>query len=334
MLAEAPRLDQVVPDREPGENEAVTYRWISFTTDYGARDGFVASCHGVIARIAPDARVLDVTHLVPPQAVRTGAVLLARTVPYLPASVHLAVVDPGVGTARRGVVVETPRGHLVGPDNGLLMPAADALGGVVAAHELADARFRLPHVSATFHGRDIFAPAAAHISLGVPPAEFGPPAGELVRLPEPKLTVRPGELTAEVLTIDSFGNVQLAATSENLAEAGISGTATVRTGHSATDRRPDRDEHNRHSGHPPLSATVGRTFADVPAGETVLYPDSAGLLAVAVNLGSAAGALGLGDYISDSPQELTVTSSPTESFPGRTTANLTPNATPPFDARR
>ncbi|NMH97426.1 SAM-dependent chlorinase/fluorinase [Pseudonocardia sp. K10HN5] len=113
------------------------FGWISFTTDYGLDDGFVAACTGIIARIAPQARVIDVSHGVPPQDVRRGATVLAQTAPYLPAAVHLAVVDPGVGTARRGVAVVAPGGVLVGPDNGLLIPAAEALGGVQAAHELA-----------------------------------------------------------------------------------------------------------------------------------------------------------------------------------------------------
>ena len=115
----------------------MSYGWVSFTTDYGTADGFVAAVKGVIAGIAPDARVLDVTHQVPPQDVRRGAAVLAQTAPWLPPAVHLAVVDPGVGTDRRGVAVVAGRSVLVGPDNGLLLPAASALGGVRAAYELA-----------------------------------------------------------------------------------------------------------------------------------------------------------------------------------------------------
>src|SRR3954471_6189596 len=121
----------------------MTQRWISFTTDYGLRDGFVAACHGVIARLAPAVRVIDVTHEVPPQDIRHGAMALAQTVPFLPAAVHVAVVDPGVGTTRLGVVVVTDGGLLAGPDNGLLLPAAQALGGVRAAYELAEPSLRL-----------------------------------------------------------------------------------------------------------------------------------------------------------------------------------------------
>jgi S-adenosyl-L-methionine hydrolase (adenosine-forming) len=256
------------------------FEWISFTTDYGMADGFVAVCKGVIATIAPSAAVVDVTHQVPPQDVRRGSVVLAQTAPWLPPAVHLAVVDPGVGTTRRGIAVATPRGTLVGPDNGLLLPAADALGGVVEAYELTAPAFRLREVSATFHGRDVFAPAAAHLARGVEPARLGPPvpADDLVRLPAPTVQAGPDGLRAEVLTVDTFGTLQLAATAADLDRAGLHvGTkATVR---SADASRP---------------AWIGRTFADVPAGALVVLVDSAGHVAVAVNGGSAAAELGTG----------------------------------------
>ncbi|HEV7981250.1 SAM-dependent chlorinase/fluorinase [Amycolatopsis sp.] len=267
----------------------MSYDWISFTTDYGLDDGFVAACRGVIAQLVPRVGVIDVTHAVPPQRIRQGAAALAQTVNYLPESVHLAVVDPGVGTARRNVVVVAGRGLLVGPDNGLLLPAAEELGGVFDAFELVNPEFRLPAVSATFHGRDIFAPAAAHLALGVPPEQFGPPVHDLVRLPEPTVTVLPGKLVSEVLTVDHFGNLQFAAKFRDLEAASISGKATV------------------HSGLGVFEVALGRTFADVPTGTAVLYEDSAGQLALAVNGGSAAAVLG------QSIQECTITSSPTAS---------------------
>ena len=266
----------------------MAYDWISVTTDYGLRDGFVAACHGVIARLAPAVRVLDVTHEVPPQDVRHGAMALAQTVPFLPEAVHVAVVDPGVGTARLGVVVVADGGLLVGPDNGLLLPAALALGGVRAAYELAEPSLRLPITSATFHGRDVFAPAAAHLALGVAPADFGNRVDDLVALPEPFVAAFPGKLVSEVLTVDHFGNVQLAATPADLELSGLSGAVSV------------------HSERVAVTTEIGRTFADVPAGASVLYTDSAGRLAVAVNGGSAAAVLGLGPA-----QECTITSSPT-----------------------
>jgi S-adenosyl-L-methionine hydrolase (adenosine-forming) len=245
--------------------------WISLTTDYGLTDGFVAACHGVIARIAPTARVIDVTHLVPPADVRRGAAVLAQTVPSLPVGVHVAVVDPGVGTSRRGVALATPGGLLVGPDNGLLLDAADALGGVTEAVELTQP----DRVSATFHGRDVFAPAAARLALGAPLAEAGPPVDPagLVRLPTPTVTRDAEGFTAEVLTVDHFGNLQLAAPPELLDPL----PATLRVDPPGSA--------------PAVAAVHGRTFGDAPAGGLVAYVDSAGLVAIAVNGGRAADVL-------------------------------------------
>ncbi|MEH1028910.1 SAM hydrolase/SAM-dependent halogenase family protein [Micromonospora profundi] len=251
--------------------------WISLTTDYGLTDGFVAACHGVIARIAPSARVIDVTHLVPPADVRRGAAVLAQTVPYLPVGVHVAVVDPGVGTTRRGVALATPGGLLVGPDNGLLPDAAAALGGVTAAVELTEPRWLAATVSGTFHGRDVFAPVAARLALGAPLAEAGPavdPAG-LVRLPSPVVTPDPEGFTAEVLTVDHFGNVQLAAPGELLGPF----PATLRVGSPGPT--------------PARTAVHGRTFGDAPDGGLVVYVDSADRVAIAVNGGRAVDLLGV-----------------------------------------
>ncbi|MEU9742019.1 SAM-dependent chlorinase/fluorinase [Micromonospora chersina] len=251
--------------------------WISLTTDYGLADGFVAACHGVLARLAPAARVIDVTHLVPPADVRRGAAVLAQTVPYLPVGVHVAVVDPGVGTTRRGVALATPGGLLVGPDNGLLLDAAEALGGIAGAVELTNPAWLAPAVSRTFHGRDVFAPVAARLALGAPLAEAGPvvdPA-TLVRLPAPLVRADDTGFTAEVLTVDHFGNVQLAAPGELL--SGL----------------PERV---RVAGR---EAVHGRTFGDAPAGGLVAYVDSARLVALAVNTGRAVDLLGVrpGDVV-------------------------------------
>ncbi|MGC4895815.1 SAM hydrolase/SAM-dependent halogenase family protein [Micromonospora sp. DT31] len=252
-------------------------RCVSLTTDYGLVDGFVAACHGVLARLAPAVRVIDVTHLIPPADVRRGAAVLAQTVPYLPWGVHVAVVDPGVGTERRGIALATPGGLLVGPDNGLLIPAAEALGGVTAAVELTNPDRLGPVVSHTFHGRDVFAPVAARLALGAPPAGAGPPVdpGTLVRLPEPVVRAEPGGLTAEVLTVDHFGNVQLAAPGTLL------------------DGLPSRVLVNGRA------AVHGRTFGDAPPGALVVLADSAGLAAIAVNTGRAADTLALapGDLV-------------------------------------
>ncbi len=253
--------------------------WVSLTTDYGHRDGFVAACHGVIAQIAPQARVIDISHEIPAHDVRHGAAVLAQTVRYLPRAVHVAVVDPGVGTNRRPLAVEAPDGFLVGPDNGLLLWAADALGGVSRAVELTAPRFRLVTGARTFDGRDVFAPAAAHLTRGVPLDEFGPllDPPSLVRLPTPKVEVSDGELVAEIRTIDHFGNVQLAASADDLAAAGLASASRVTV---IVDERE-------------LTAAVGRAFGDVPSGELVLLVDSAGYGSLAVNTGRAADLLGV-----------------------------------------
>lgn len=257
-----------------------TYDWISFTTDYGDQDGFTAACRGVIARLAPTVRVLDVTHAIPPQDVRKGAAVLAQTVPYLPVGVHLAVVDPSVGTTRRGVAVLAGESLLVGPDNGLLIPAAEILGTVSAAYELAEPSYQLGTVSRTFHGRDVFAPASAHLARGVPAERLGPqidPAS-LVRLPAPVTRVGAGMVDTEVLTIDRFGNVQLDATPDELVRIGV--VAGSRSLLHLADRS--------------VPIEVGETFDDVRLGDLVMLIDSAGQAAVAMNNGSAAARLRLG----------------------------------------
>ncbi len=254
----------------------VGYNWVGFLTDYGRRDGFVAACHGVIARLAPNVRVIDITHDVPPQDVRHGAAVLAQTVPYLPPSVIVGVVDPGVGTARRGIAIEATESVLVGPDNGLLSWAAEALGGVRRAVSLDEPRYHLPQIAGTFDGRDVFAPVAAHIAGGVDLDDLGAPAHDLVGLPAPVVEVGDGRLATEVLTVDHFGNVQLAARQADLDAARLGETpAAVEAKVRATN------------------VALGATFADVAPGELVGYVDSAGHVALAVNQGRAADVLGV-----------------------------------------
>lgn len=242
------------------------YEWISLTTDYGTFDGFVAACHGSIARIAPDVRIIDVTHHVPPADVTRGAAVLAQTAPHLPAAVHVAVVDPGVGTARRGIVLGTPGGALVGPDNGVLIWAAEALGGIESAFELTNKDWFLGDVSRTFHGRDVFGPAAARIAAGATLSDAGPAVdpSTLVRLPDPVVSVGDGWLESEVMTVDRFGNVQLAAEGSTLAGLGpelmVNGNVRARR---------------------------GTTFGDVDPGDLLVFEDSAGRVALAINNGRA-----------------------------------------------
>ena len=255
------------------------FRYLSFLTDYGLEDGFVAVCHGVGARIAPHADIIDVTHLIPPGDIRRGAAVLAQTVPYLPPAVHVAVVDPGVGTARRGVAVAAGDSVFIGPDNGLLSWAVTAAGGAARAFSLTNSKLWLSQVAATFHGRDIFMPVAAHLAAGAELAATGEEidVGDLVTLPAPERLVRDGTAEGEVLTVDRFGNVQLTITGADAAEIGVKAGGTVLV----------------HCGHRQLILPYREMFGAVATGELVAYPDSVGLVSIAVNGGNAAQRLGL-----------------------------------------
>lgn len=253
---------------------------ITFLTDFGLQDDFVGTCHGVIARIAPDVRVIDLTHGIAPQAVLQGAIVLRNTAPYVPVGVHLAVVDPGVGGKRRGVAVRTKDGRtFVGPDNGLLMLAADELG-VDVAHELTDERYRLPDVSRTFHARDIFSPAAAHVASGVPVEDLGPAVdpATLVRVGVPEPVVSRSQLGATVVAVDRFGNVATNLRAEHLEAFGV---------HDG-DRVEIRLTFDRYY------ATLAQTFADAAAGELILYEDSYAMITLAISEGDAARLTGVG----------------------------------------
>jgi len=202
---------------------------ISFLSDYGLDDNFVGVCHGVIARLCPSARIIDLTHGIPRHDVLSGALTLRSAVPFLPAGIHLAVVDPTVGArghqARRAVALATAseRRILVGPDNGLLSLAAEQLGGVVDAVDVGRSPYRLEPVSATFHGRDIFAPVAAALAGGAALPEVGEPIAieDLATVALPQAAADDAGLTAHVLTIDRFGNVILDAGHEHLGTAGL-----------------------------------------------------------------------------------------------------------------
>jgi len=258
---------------------------VSFLTDYGQADGFVAACPGVLLRIAPTIRVIDITHQIPPQRIRRGAAVLAQTVPWLPPAVHVAVVDPGVGTARRAIAIgagdEEQGSVLVGPDNGLLSWAWSVLGGVRSAVALENRAYQLPAVSATFHGRDIFAPVAAHVASGIPLDELGPPIdpATLVHLPKPESRTSDGAVEADIVSIDGFGNVQVAATLDELSQAGL---------------KPGDDVVIEAAG-VTFPALVGYTFADAAPGTLAVLQDSAGYAAIVVNGGSAAAVLNVRD---------------------------------------
>src|SRR5215208_4040183 len=186
-------------------------RPITFLSDYGYDDEFAGVCRAVIARIAPDARVIDLTHGIERHAVLQGAAVLANALPYAPPGVHLAIVDPGVGSDRRAIAVRVPDGDrlLVGPDNGLLWPAIDRFGGVAVAADVSLSPFRLEPISATFHGRDVFAPVAAQLARGAGLADAGeeldPAEIQRLEMPEPAIDTEGGVL-AHVVHLDRFGN--------------------------------------------------------------------------------------------------------------------------------
>ena len=250
------------------------YDFITFLSDYGLDDNFVGVCHGVIARIAPRVRVIDITHAISAQDVREGATVLAQSVPYMPPAVHLAVVDPTVGTRRRLVALEAGESMLVGPDNGLLVWAADALGGIRRAHEITSERYRLERVSKTFHGRDVLAPAAAHLATGLDLPELGPeldPAG-LERIPVPASSVDEDHIHGEAVLVDHFGNIELNVDRSQLESVGIM----------LGDRVEVRIANQRHV------MPFEETFASVPPGSLVLHEDSFRYITIAVNQGRAA----------------------------------------------
>jgi S-adenosyl-L-methionine hydrolase (adenosine-forming) len=255
---------------------------IGFLTDFGL-DGAAATCRGVMLSICPDARIVDISHTVRKYAVRDGAFVLRATLPYLPVGVHLGVVDPGVGTARRPIATRVDRGDvLVGPDNGLLPPAADALGGALEARELLNGDLWLPVVSSTFHGRDVFSPVTARLAAGSASfADVGPeiPVASLVRIPAARARATEGVLETEVIYVDSFGNLRLAGGPDDLAAAfgPLEAARRLRVRVGAGD---------------PEAVSFEPSFGHVSEGATVLYVDSTGDLALAVNRGDLASRVG------------------------------------------
>lgn len=250
-------------------------KFITFLSDFGHADDFVGTCHGVMKSIAPDVQIIDITHGIRRHDIVQGAIILANTLPYMPPSVILAVVDPGVGVSRKPVAVCTGDGtHLVGPDNGLLSLAIGELGGPTEAVELACSTYSLQEVCKTFEGRDLFSPAAAHLSNGVKLGNLGAPVpvSELTHIELPQVEVRDGELAAAVVYIDRFGNIQVHLSRAELENLGarLGERLEVRVGEET------------------LSVPYVHSFAEVPPEELLLYEDSYRKISFAINQGDAA----------------------------------------------
>ncbi len=284
------------------------FNTISFLSDYGHRDEFVGVVHSVIRSIAPDVRVIDITHEVAPHDVRAGGLALARSAQYMAPGIALAVVDPGVGSDRKPVVIEVADGgaFLVGPDNGLLAPAVAMIGGATGAVILDNPEYQLPAMGQTFDGRDVFAPAAAHLCLGVPMAELGTAVDPIQLLPGllPVSEVQDdGSIKAEILWIDRFGNAQLNLEPEFLAEW--------------------PDVVSIEGGRINRNAARVKTFSDIPGGGFGLLVDSYGLLALAVDRGSAAAELQLseGDELTLWPSDRPATVSSPVTLQAKPTAD-------------
>ena len=246
-------------------------RIITLTSDFGLKDSYAAEMKAAILGIRPDAAIVDVTHLVDKFNVSSGAFVLASAAPHFPdGSVHVAVVDPTVGTQRRPIAIETKRGFFVGPDNGLLVLAAEAQG-IMRIHEIASRRFMLVHVSSTFHGRDIFAPAAAHLANGVALDEFGPQITDYVK-PEFTVVKRSKDaLVGEVLHVDDFGNIITNIHAKDvIARARREGLVQAELPNTTVQMR------------------LSRTYADAKPQEPLALIGSHNYLEVALNQGNAA----------------------------------------------
>ncbi len=244
---------------------------ISLLSDFGNKDPYVAEMKAIILAIYPEARIVDISHEIRRFDIRMGAYVLASAAPYFPTkTVHMAVVDPGVGTKRRSIIVETSRGFYVGPDNGLLMPAAQKEGSV-RVYQIDNKNYMLPQVSKTFHGRDIFAPAAAHLAGGIKASKFGLEIHDYVFPQFVKSKIRKGVLVGEVLHLDGFGNIISNISADMLKKYGVCEGDSIFIG----------------LGSKHLSLKLRSTYDEVQAGSPLVLVGSSEFLEVAVNQGSA-----------------------------------------------
>ena len=243
---------------------------ITLTTDFGLKDPYAAEMKAVILGISPNAVIIDITHEVAKFNVRMGAYVLSSAAPYFPrGTIHVAVVDPGVGTQRRPILIQTKQGFFVGPDNGILVLAAENQG-IKRIYAITNPKFMLSKVSSTFHGRDVFAPAAAHLTSGVNPAEFGPEIREVAKPEFAKVTRRKNLLVGEVLHVDNFGNIIT-----NVRETELS---RIRVKERVNVELPDHK----------LKLKFCRAYADAKPQQPLALIGSHSYLEIAMNQGDAA----------------------------------------------
>jgi S-adenosyl-L-methionine hydrolase (adenosine-forming) len=336
LKASTPRRDNSRPGQGADEGPSgVAPRVVSLLTDYGLADGFVGALHSVLRARLPLVPIIDLTHEVRAQDVRAGSLALKRAAPYLPEGVVVAIVDPGVGTRRRPIAVRPASADItfIGPDNGLLPPAIDVLGGPVIAVELDNPAYRLSAPGPTFAGRDIFAPAAAFLADGGDLSALGQRVGTgtLVRLRPPECRERGGWFEIEVTWVDRYGNVQLAAGHDAL--DGRRGFSVARARPSVSQGpgkpptvpaapNPGASRPNTGTSWP---ARVVRTFADLAPGELGILVDSYGSLALCLNGASAADVLGASEQdvfslrpIDGEPEAAATATPPAEALPPTT----------------
>ncbi len=250
--------------------EQPTARLITLTTDFGLADPYVAEIKAVILGINPNVEIVDISHQIEKFNTRMGAYVLASAAPHFPkGTIHLAVIDPCVGTKRKPILIETKNSFFIGPDNGVLALAAEKQG-IKNVYEIANPKYMLPKISATFHGRDIFAPAAAHLSKGVPPSEFGPEVRQIVKPPSAKIIRKGAMLVGEIIHVDGFGNIITNLTAKELESLGIKESLNVKIGETA------------------LRLKLCRAYAEVKAKKPLAIIGSHDFLEISVNRGSAA----------------------------------------------
>lgn len=261
------------------------YPVISLTTDFGLRDPYVAEMKAVILSVCPHVNIVDVTHDIDKFNVRTGAFILASASPYFPeGTIHMAVVDPGVGTRRKAVLVRTKHAFYIGPDNGVLALAARN-DGIEHMYEITNQRIMLSKISSTFHGRDIFAPASARLAKGMPPEEFGKEIGRIVAPRFATIVRKKNTLIGEVLHIDGFGNIITNFREKELESIGIKDVLFVKLKNAK------------------LKLRIRKTYADAKAQEILAVMGSHGFLEISINQGSAAKTLRVknGEKVAISP---------------------------------